>query len=79
LIGILFSYVTQGKIVFGNATPITFLKFILAWICIYLGNITIIAFLMRFQMNAYIAGAIALVPVTLISYFVLKFFVFARK
>ncbi|MBT3067044.1 GtrA family protein [Rhodoferax sp. U11-2br] len=79
LIGILFSYTMHGNIVFKNATPITFVKFIFAWICIYLGNITIIAFLMRFHMNAYLAGSLALIPVTFVSFFVLKFFVFARK
>lgn len=79
LIGIAFSFVTQGTIVFSNATRKTLVKFILAWVVIYIVNITLISILMRASLNAYIAGAVATVPVTFISYFILKYAVFARK
>ncbi len=78
VLGILFSFTTQGKVVFRNATRVTFVKFVVAWMLIYIVNISIIALLMRIPMTAYLAGAIATVPVTLLSYFVLKFVVFAR-
>jgi len=79
VLGILFSFTTQGRIVFGNATLETFIRFVLAWAAIYLYNIGVIALLMKVLPNAYLAGALATIPVTLISYFVLKMLVFARQ
>ena len=79
LLGIAVSFTTQGTVVFRNATRVTFAKFVLAWMLIYLFNISIIALLMGASMSAYLAGAVATVPVTLISYFILKFVVFGRK
>lgn len=78
VLGIAFSFTTQGTMVFRNATRITFVKFVVAWALLYLFNISLIALLMRASMSAYLAGAIATVPVTLVSYFVLKFAVFGR-
>lgn len=79
ILGMAISFTTQGTIVFQNANRFTLLKFILAWSMLYLFNISIIALLIRTPMNAYLAGAIAIVPVTLVSYFVLRFFVFGSK
>lgn len=79
LLGIVVSFATQGKFVFRNATRVTFAKFVVAWLLIYLLNISIIALLMHVSLDAYVAGAVATVPVTLISFFVLKFAVFGRS
>lgn len=79
LLGIAFSFTTQGKVVFRHATHVTFIKFVLAWLAIYIFNISIIALLMSASMSAYMAGAVATVPVTLVSYFILKFAVFRRR
>lgn len=78
LLGIAFSFTTQGTVVFRHANRVTFTKFVIAWLAIYIFNIWIIALLMSTSMSAYMAGAIATVPVTLISYFILKFAVFGR-
>jgi putative flippase GtrA len=79
LLGIGFSFITQGKVVFKNATRLTFFKFVVAWLLIYLFNISLIAVLMKGAMSAYLAGALTLLPVTLISYFILKLWVFASQ
>ena len=79
LLGIAFSFTTQGTVVFQNATRITFVKFIVAWLVIYVLNISVIAILLRASANAYLAGAIAIVPVTLASYFILRLAVFNRR
>lgn len=79
LLGIGFSFITQGNMVFKNATRLTFFKFVIAWLLIYLVNISLIAVLMRGDLSAYLAGALATIPVTLISYFILKFGVFASQ
>lgn len=79
VVGIIFSFITQGTVVFKNVTRMTFAKFVIAWIIIYILNISVIAFLMHFSMNAYLAGAIATLPVTLVSYFIFKLVVFAHR
>ena len=79
VLGIAVSFTTQSNLVFHNATRITLVKFIIAWLFMYVVNIGVISGLIRLSLSAYIAGGIAIVPVTLISYFVLKFAVFGRK
>jgi putative flippase GtrA len=78
VLGIAVSFTTQGNLVFLNATRVTLVKFVLAWVAIYGLNILLIGLLMRAAMNAYVAGAIATVPVTLVSFFVLRYLVFGR-
>jgi len=78
VLGIAFSFVTQGNLVFRNATRITLAKFVLAWAGIYGLNVLLIWLLMQASINAYLAGAMATVPVTLVSFFILKYLVFSR-
>jgi len=78
LLGIAFSFTTQGNVVFKNATKATFVKFVVAWFFIYLFNISIIGALVQATISPYLAGALATVPVTLVSYFILKYAVFGR-
>ncbi|MDP3639396.1 MAG: GtrA family protein, partial [Azonexus sp.] len=77
--GIVFSYITQSRVVFRNAGRATLLKFLIAWVLIYFINISIIYLLIQASINAYLAGAIATLPVTLISYLILKLAVFVRQ
>jgi putative flippase GtrA len=79
ILGIAFSFTTHGTLVFRNATRATFVRFLAAWTLIYMFNTAVIAALMRASMNAYLAGAIATIPGTLASYFILKLVVFAWK
>ena len=79
IIGIFFSFITQSRFVFYNTNSKLFFRFLLCWILIYFFNIYIIGKLISFGFNAYEAGAIALIPVTLFSYFLQKMFVFRNK
>lgn len=79
VLGIAFSFTTQGTVVFQNATRVTFVKFVLAWVLIYIFNISVIDWLIRASMSAYLAGAVAIIPGTLVSYFILKFAVFGPR
>ena len=79
VLGIAFSFTTQANVVFRNATRVTLVKFVVAWVFLYTLNISLIALFMRISMTAYIAGAVATIPVTLASYFILKFAVFGRE
>ena len=76
-LGVGFSFLTQGRLVFSNREPRLIFRFAAGWVVIYGINIGIIALLLRWsELNAYVAGALALAPITLISYFVQKFLVF---
>ena len=79
VLGILFSFTTQGTLVFRNATRWTLMKFVAAWCALYLFNIAVIGLLLRASIGGYLAGLIATVPTTLVSYFVLKHLVFHRR
>jgi putative flippase GtrA len=79
LLGILFSFSTQGTLVFRNATRLTFIKFVAAWLAIYLVNLGIIEGFMQMGLNAYQSGALATLPVTALSYLILNFIVFRAR
>jgi putative flippase GtrA len=74
--GIIFSFKTQGKFVFYNNNNKIFLRFFCIWIIIYFFNIFIIKSILDLGLNAYVSGAIAVIPVTIFSYFLQKFLVF---
>ena len=78
VIGILVSFATQSTIVFRNATKLTFLRFLLAWVVIYFVNLGLITAFMRFGLGAYAAGAVATLPNTALSYLILSVVVFRK-
>lgn len=78
LTGILWSFFTQGKIVFQHTSISSFVRFVCYWAVIYFVNLEIIIRLMRWNMNEYTAGALATIPVTIISFFSLKYIVFRK-
>ncbi len=79
LLGILFSFRTQGALVFGNRDGSLIWRFAAAWGVIYVFNIGLIGFLLRAGLNAYVAGAVALPFTSVLSYFMQKRVVFGRK
>lgn len=76
ILGILFSFRTQGSLVFRNRSRRLIVRFSACWLVIFLINIGLIAMIIRIGFDAYIAGAAALLPITIISYLIQKFFVF---
>lgn len=79
IIGILFSFKTQGRFVFQNQSYRAFVPFLLCWIVIYLFNVALIRELLIFGFNPYAAGALALPPVVVFSYVTQKYIVFRRS
>lgn len=77
--GIMFSYCTQGRIVFRRMSLGTFLRFVVAWTLIYLVNLGEIRLFMRLGLSAYLAGICATVPTTIVSYFAQKLVVFQDR
>ena len=61
---------------FGPGGRGSFARFVAGWGVIYLFNVAFIALLIRLGLNAYAAGAVALVPVAAASYLLQKLFVF---
>jgi putative flippase GtrA len=76
VLGVLFNFQSFGRLVFKTYKDSLIWKFIGVYAVIYCINLVLIAALTSFGLNPYIAGAIALVPCTLISYLSNKFFVF---
>lgn len=77
LLGILFSFRTQSKFVFNGGRSHVFLRYLGVWAAIYCINVAIIALLLKLGMNSYSAGALAIVPTAVSSYFLQKLLVFA--
>lgn len=79
LVGVLFSFRTQGRWVFHNRDDRLLVRFAACWGLVWLINIGLISVLVRGGLNAYGAGALALVPVTVVSYFLQKLLVFSAS
>ena len=76
IIGILISFKTQGTFVFNNPNHSLFWRYVLFWIVLYVINIALIAGLMSLGLDAYLSGALAIPPITLLSYLAQKYLVF---
>jgi putative flippase GtrA len=78
VLGILFSFRTQAAFVFNSSGRGLFWRYVAVWTVLYFSNILMIAGLIRLGANAYIAGAIAIVPTAVLSFFLQKYLVFPR-
>lgn len=75
-LGILFNFKTIGVLVFKNSNNILIFKFFMVYGITYLINVGCMALLKYFGMNIYLGGALLLIPVGLIAYFLNKSIVF---
>lgn len=78
VLGILFSFKSQGSFVFHNKDNRRLGRFIFLWVIIYLATIALIGRLIGLGFDAYTAGALAVPFSTLLSYFGQKYFVFRK-
>ncbi len=76
LLGIMFSFRTQGVLVFRNPAWRPLSKYVAFWLLIYLCNIGLIKELHSCGFNAYAAGALALAPIVALSFTLQKYVVF---
>lgn len=74
--GIVFSFRTQGALVFGNRDWRLFRRFVPVWAVIYGVNVGLIALFISAGLNAYSAGAAALPPTVVMSFLLQKHLVF---
>ncbi|QHI97916.1 GtrA family protein [Xylophilus rhododendri] len=76
--GVLFNFMTTGRLVFGSASPRLLGRFVLVYGVVYGCNVAGLAMLLHFGIGAYAAGALMLVPMAVLSYLLSKFFVFTH-
>lgn len=79
IVGISVGFVTQGRYVFGNLSPRSLVRFVLAWMFMYLVHLGIVMGLQRLGISPYLGALAALAVLTALSYFVLRDLVFARQ
>ena len=78
IIGILFNFKTTGSFVFNSKDNKLLIKFFYVYGIIYLLNISSLYIFELFKINLYIAGAILIIPMALISYILNKKIVFKQ-
>ena len=76
LAGIVFSYATQGRLVFGHPSKAAFVRFVAVWIVIYAAYVATVLAAGRFGVGAYAGGLIATPLVAVLSYVLQARFVF---
>jgi putative flippase GtrA len=79
VVGILFSFKTQGHLVFDNPDNRLLGRFVLSWAAIYLCANTVIGQIIAFGYDPYTAGALALPVTVALSYLTQKYFVFRQS
>jgi putative flippase GtrA len=78
-IGVLFNFKTFGIYVFNNNDKSLLLKFILVYLILFIINICFINLFNLLYNNYYISGFIAILPYSIISYYLNNKYVFKRK
>jgi len=78
VVGILFSFKTQGRLVFNNPDNRLLGRFVLSWLVIYVCVIVFIGRIIALGLDAYTAGALSLPLSVGLSYLTQKYFVFRR-
>ena len=78
IIGVLFNFFTTGRIVFKNSDFKLILKFIGVYGITYLVNLLFLSIFNRYHVDLVLAGAILLIPMALLSYFLNNALVFKK-
>lgn len=79
VIGIAFSFKTQGTLVFGNTDNRRIFRFILVWGLVFGVNVFLISRFIALGFSAYASGAMAIPFTVALSYVTQKFFVFRER
>lgn len=79
ILGILFSFKTQGALVFKNTDRRLLFVFTFNWLLIYLFMVGFIALMINLGFNEYWAGVLAMPPLAIFSYVTQKYLVFRNK
>lgn len=77
--GILFNFKTTGVLVFQNKKNSLIFSFFAVYVFLYGLNVIGLKIFDYFNINLYIAGFVLLLPMALLSFFLMKRFVFGEK
>ena len=75
VIGVLWNFKTTGSIVFNNKKNYLIFKFIASYIFTFIINSICLSYLVTF-LNDYLAQALLILPIALLSFIILKYWVF---
>ena len=78
IIGVIFNYISTGRFVFRYSGFDRIIPFILTYIVTYLINLLLVSFLLVFGLSELFSGAIALVPVSILTFYLLSKHVYYR-
>ncbi|MBQ4647387.1 MAG: GtrA family protein [Candidatus Gastranaerophilales bacterium] len=78
LIGVLWNFKTTGTIVFQNKNNKLIFKFVASYIVTFLINSVLLKMLIKY-VNEYLAQALLILPVAMLSFLILKYWVFKAK
>lgn len=79
VVGVIFNFFTIGKFVFANNKKQLIFRFIGVYVVVYLFNISGLWFFEHIKFDLYIGGALLVLPLALMSFFLNKYFVFTSK
>lgn len=79
VIGVIFNFITMGRLVFRNNDNRLVGRFILAYGVLYLLNVGMLSLIANLQLiNIYYSAAVLLIPMATLSFVFNKFFVFRK-
>lgn len=78
VLGVLFSFKTQGVLVFRDPRNRLFARYVGAWLLIYCVQVSLIGILINMGLNAYVAGLAVLPVIVPTSYFVQRLLIFRQ-
>jgi putative flippase GtrA len=79
LVGVFFNFLTYGLGVFNTLGKVQFLKFVIAYLFLYLLNYAALFFLRGYGLNIYLAQLINIVYLAPLSYLIFSRIVFVHK
>lgn len=79
VIGVLFNFMTTGRIVFKNGDNRLLFKFAGVYCITYSVNVGCLRIFAAFKANMYLAGAILTIPVAMLAYTLMRKYVFTVK
>lgn len=74
--GLVLSFKLQSTFVFGIKDNRLVVRFVVAWLIIYMANVLLIGWLVGLGLSAYMAGALGIGPIAIISFLIQKYLVF---
>jgi putative flippase GtrA len=78
IIGVLFNFKTTGKLVFKSSDNRLIVRFFAVYGMVYVLNVLFLKGFKWFGLNLYIAGAVLVLPLAVVSFLLNKWFVFKK-